>query len=141
MRYLILIALLLAATAALAKKEETLAELKQQAEAAREGKQVELLLKIAEIQLHATDAAYTAGNADQAQQNLRDVVSYASRAAQVAMDTGKKMKQAEISVRKISARLQDIARGLSFDDRAPVNAAVDSLEKSRTDLLARMFRK
>lgn len=141
MRYLLLIALLLAATAALAKKEETLADLKQQAEAAREGKQVELLLKIAQLQLQATDADYTAGNTDQAQQDLRDVVSYASRAAQVAMDTGKKMKQAEINVRKISARLQDIARGLSFDDRAPVNAAVDALEKARTDLLARMFRK
>lgn len=141
MRNLVLIALLLAATAALAKKEESLAELKQQAESAREGKQVELLLKIAQMQLQATDAAYTAGNTDQAQQNLRDVVSYASRAAQVAIDTGKKMKQAEINVRKISARLQDIARSLSFDDRAPVNAAVDTLEKSRTDLLARMFRK
>lgn len=141
MRNLVLIALLLAATAALAKKEESLAELKQQAESAREGKQVELLLKIAQMQLQATDAAYTAGNTDQAQQNLRDVVSYASRAAQVAIDTGKKMKQAEINVRKISARLQDIARSLSFDDRAPVNTAVDTLEKSRTDLLARMFRK
>ena len=141
MRNLVLIALLLAATAALAKNEESLAELKQQAESAREGKQVELLLKIAQMQLQATDAAYTAGNTDQAQQNLRDVVSYASRAAQVAIDTGKKMKQAEINVRKISARLQDIARSLSFDDRAPVNAAVDTLEKSRTDLLARMFRK
>lgn len=141
MRSLVLIALLLAATAALAKNEESLAELKQQAESAREGKQVELLLKIAQMQLQATDAAYTAGNTDQAQQDLRDVVSYASRAAQVAIDTGKKMKQAEINVRKISARLQDIARSLSFDDRAPVNAAVDTLEKSRTDLLARMFRK
>ena len=141
MRYLLLIALLLAATVALARKEESLAELKQQAESAREGKQVELLLKIAQMQLQATDAAYSAGNSDQAQQGLRDVVSYATRAAQVAADTGKKMKQAEINVRRISARLQDIARGLSFDDRPPVTAAVDTLEKARTDLLSRMFRK
>ena len=141
MRYLVLIALFLAATAALAKKEESLAEVKQQAESAREGKQVELLLKVAQMQLRATDDAYTAGNTDQAQQALRDVVSYATRAAQVASDTGKKMKQAEINVRKISARLQDIGRSLSFDDRPPVSAAVDTLEKARTDLLARMFKK
>ncbi len=140
MRYLALILLLLASIALLAK-EQSLAELKQQAESAREGKQVELLLKVAQMQLQAVDAAYSGGNTDQAQLALRDVVSYATRAAQVASDSGKKMKQAEINVRKISARLQDIARSLSFDDRPPVNTAVDTLEKARTDLLARMFRK
>ena len=127
--------------AALGKKDESLASLKEQAETAREGKQVDLLLKIAQIQLQATDDAYTAGNTGQAQEALRDVLSYASRAAQVAGDTGKKMKKVEITLRKISVKLQDVARSLSVDDRPPVTAAVDALEKARTDLLTRMFKK
>lgn len=140
-RFTFLLIITLAATTTLADKKESLESLKQRAEQASEAQQVDLLMKVAELQLQVADEAYTAGNSDQAQQALKDVVSYGVRAGQAAATTGKKMKHTEISLRKISARLEELRRSVNVDDRPPLVAAVDSLEKVRTELLTRMFRK
>ena len=54
---------------------------------------------------------------------------------------GKRLKDTEIAVRKMAEKFRDVKRTLPFEDQAPVQQAIDSLEKMRTDLLAVMFGK
>ena len=121
-------------------KKDTLEQLKARAESASGKHEIELSIEIAERQLKATDDAYNAGNVDQAQAALADVVEYGVRAAKDATNTGKRMKQTEIALRKISDRPDNIAKSLDFDNRRPVEDARRKLEGARNDLLFRMFR-
>ena len=51
------------------------------------------------------------------------------------------LKNTEISLRKMAHRLADIKRTVAYDDQPPIQSAIDSLEKIRTDLLNKMFGK
>ncbi len=77
---------------------------------------------------------------DAAQAALTDVVEYGVRAAKEATNTGKRMKQTEIALRKISDRLDAIAKSVDVDTRPPVKDAIQKLEAARNDLLFRMFK-
>src|SRR4051812_17879281 len=118
MRKIAAIVLLLSAVAAqAADKKDTLEQLKTRAETAAGKHEIELATEIAERQLKTTDDAYTAGNIDQAQTALADVVEYGVRAAKEATSTGKRMKQTEIALRKISDRLDAIGKSVDLDSR------------------------
>jgi hypothetical protein len=130
---------LASALAANAKKEETLEELKARVDSATLEQRVGLCLEIAERQLDAADKLYTANNVDGGRAAVSDVITYSEKARDAAVESGKKLKQAEISVRKMAHKLRDIKGTLNFDDQAPVQDAVNHLEKVRTDLLTKMF--
>jgi len=132
---------LAAAGLALAAKELTLPELKAKADAAPLEDRPQLYVEIAERQLAAAGESYRAGGAEQARAAVDDVVFYAGKARDASIQTGKKLKNTEISVRKMAAKLRDLRRTLSFDDQAPVQAAADQLESMRSELLAHMFSK
>ena len=132
--------LLITLAAAASDKKDTLEQLKARAETAGGKHEIALSVEIAERQLKATDDAYSAGNVDQAQAALADVVEYGVRAASEATNTGKRMKQTEIALRKISDRLDNIAKSVDLDSRPPVEEARRKLEGARNDLLFRMFK-
>ncbi|HMK21509.1 MAG TPA: hypothetical protein VK466_04200 [Terriglobales bacterium] len=122
-------------------KELTLEELKARAETAKPDERAKLCIEIAERQVEAADKLYTDVKIDQAQSAIHDVVSYSEKAVDAASQTGHKLKNTEIALRKMSHRLNDIKRTLAFENQAPVQNAVDVLEKLRTDVLSRMFGK
>lgn len=141
MKTIAAIALILAATLATAvDKKDTLEQLKARAETASGKHEIELSVEIADRQLKATDEAYTAGDVDKAQAALTDVVEYGVRAAKEATNTGKRMKQTEIALRKISDRLDEIGKSVDVESRPPVKEAIRKLEAARNDLLFRMFK-
>jgi len=72
---------------------------------------------------------------------VQDVVSYSQQAGEAVRQTGRRLKNTEIALRKMARRLTDIKHGLPSDDQPPVQAAIDTLEKIRTDLLNSMFGK
>ena len=80
-----------------------------------------------------------AQSAQIAHADLKDVVSYSEKATTAATQTGKKLKNIEIAVRKMAERLRDIKRSLNFEDQPPVQEAAERLEKLRNQLLAKMF--
>jgi hypothetical protein len=121
------------------KKEDSLEDLIKRAESARLQDQPSLYIELAQRRLKDADDLYTAGKTDEARVAIEDVVTYADRATAAATKSGKKLKNTEIAVRKMAARLRDLKRTLSFDDQPPVQAAADHLEKMRTELLTRMF--
>jgi len=132
--------LLVVALVAAADKKETLEQLKARAETTAGKHQIQLMTEIAERQLKATDDAYSSGEVEQARAALADVVDYGVRASREAINTGKRIKQTEIALRKIADRLDGIGKSLDVDSRPPVVDAVKKLEAVRNDLLFRMFK-
>jgi hypothetical protein len=140
MRARLLISLFVVASALLAAgSEEPLETLKQRAATANEGERPRLFLEIAERQLRAADAAYSQGSVDQGKAAVTEVADYCEKAAAAAASSRKHLKHTEIKIRDLSRRLGGMLRSVSFDDREPLQAALDRMEKARSGLLTAMF--
>jgi hypothetical protein len=140
-RIIILAIFLASSLVAFAHKEETLAELITRAESSKLDDRPRLYTEIARRQVKAADQLYAAGKPEEARAAVRDVVEYSDKASDAATHSGKKLKDTEIAVRKMVARLRDIKRTLAFEDQAPIEEAVNHLEQVRTQLLSQMFGK
>lgn len=124
-----------------AAKDESLQELIARAAAAHPKDQPGLYVEVAERQLKAADDLYNAGKTDEGKAAVNDVTTYAEKAKDAAVRSELRLKQTEISLRKMAAHLRDMSRTLNYEDQAPVKAAADRLEVLRTDLQKRMFGK
>jgi len=125
----------------LARNDENLSQLIARAESAPPGERPGLYIQIARQQAEAADKLYREGNAEAGSQALNDTVTYAEKARDAAASTGKRLKDTEIALRKMAEKFRDVKHNLPFDDQAPVQQAIDRLEKMRTDLLSAMFGK
>jgi|SRR5579864_4055469 hypothetical protein len=124
-----------------ARKELSLEELKARVPNAKPDERTNLCIQIAERQVEAADKLYTEGKTEEAEAAIHDVVSYSQQANEAAGQTGHRLKNTEIAMRKMSHRLNDIKRTLPYDNQALLQSAIDTLDKIRTDLLSRMFAK
>jgi|SRR5215475_263390 len=136
--------LALAATVAIGygfTKELSLEQLKARLQHAKPEERATLSIQIAELQVEKANKLYTAGKSEEAVTAIHEVVSYSQDAERAAEQSGKKLKNVEIAVRRMSRRLTDIKRSLPFDDQATVQEAVETLDKIGSDLLNHMFGK
>ena len=101
--------------------------------------QPELYVKAAQEQLIVVNTLYDQNKTDEARNAVELLTAYCDKATETAVRSGKKLKKAEIEIRKIADRLSDIQHSLNFDDQAPVKATVQHLQDLRTQLLDRMF--
>ena len=136
---LLITTILITALLTLGKKEDSLEELKARLTNASADQQISLGLEIAQRQLTSADKLYSDGNAEQGRSAVSDVVQYSEKAGEAATQSGKKLKQAEISVRKMAHKLLEIKRSVNFEDQQPLQDAADRLEHVRSELLSRMF--
>jgi hypothetical protein len=144
-RFILVVAIaatvLMTAMAALAvDKKGTIEELKERFENSHGKDRVELGVVIAQRQIDAAEKAYNAGDTDTGQRDVVDVAQYGIAAANEAVSTGKRMKDTEIDLRKVSERLDNLARSVDIDARPPVQEAQKRLEAARNNLLTRMFK-
>jgi len=123
------------------KKDESLDQLIARAESARLEDRPALYLEIARQKAEGVDKLYNAGNAEAGKTGLQDVVSFSRKATNTSIQTGKKMKNVEIGLRKMAEKFRDVKRTVAFEDQAPIQKTVDQLEQMRTDLLSAMFGK
>ena len=138
----IALAILLAAVmAAPGHKNESLEQLIARAESAHIEDRPALCTEIAQRELDSAGQLYQAGKPEEARVAVENVVAYSDKARDASIRTGKRLKDTEIAMRKMAARLRDIKRNLAFEDQAPVTAAADRLEQMRTELLSHMFGK
>ena len=139
------VAVMLAACAlaavAFEPKDGTLDQLIARAEAARPEDRPVLDLEIARQKAESADQFYHAGNADAGNAALQDVVNFSHKASQASIETGKRLKNTEIGLRKMVEKFRDLKRSVAFEDQAPIQQTMDELEKMRTDLLSAMFGK
>jgi hypothetical protein len=141
-RTTLILALVIVALPALASaKDESIPQLIARAEASRPEDRPQIYAEIAERHLRNADQLFNEGKVEDAQTAVQDVVSYSDKAADASAKTGKKLKNTEIALRKMSEKLRDIKRSLAFEDQPPVQRAVEHLESLRTELLNRMFGK
>jgi hypothetical protein len=130
-----------AVTAAPVRKNESLEQLIARVESARIEDRPALCTEIAQRELDSAGQLYQAGKPEEARVAVENVVKYSDEARDASIRTGKRLKDTEIAMRKMAARLRDIRRNLAFEDQAPVAAAADRLEQMRTELLSHMFGK
>jgi hypothetical protein len=124
-----------------AGKEATVDELKARLPSVSAGDRVGLCIEIAERQLIAADKSYSADEVEKARAALDDVASFSEQARDYSIQSRKRQKQTEISVRKMTRKLGDIKRTVTHEEQAIVQAAIDRLQRVRDDLLAAMFPK
>jgi hypothetical protein len=141
MRYAFLLTMLLLTSVLHAGQKPGIEELQRKIESAHGGKKAELLLQLAHDQVELADNLYHDGNADKAFDLLKEAGSNADQATAISLDTGKRLKDTEIELRKLSARTQAIRQQASFEDRKPFDDCIQDLEQNRSKLLDRMFKK
>jgi hypothetical protein len=132
---------LLATFPALGREGETLEQLKERAEKAGQDDKIKFCLEIAARQVEAANKDFTDGNTEAAHAAVEEVALYAEKARDAAVASGRRLKDSEISARKMARRLTDIKRTVAFEDQPAMEKAVRRLEDVRTDLLAQMFSK
>jgi hypothetical protein len=142
MRAATLIVSLLFACVLLANaKEKSVLELADEAQAAPIKEQPKLYIEIARTQLDLADKAYSAGNPESAKVAVDDVVEYSGKATDASIQSGSKLKDTEIRIRKMADKLRDIKHNLNAEDQPEVQSAMNKLEDMRSKLLGKMFEK
>ena len=132
---------LLASSSAVPREETSVDALKARISSASVGDKPHLCVEVAQIRLSEADKLYAAGDLDNAQAALTDVVAYSELARDYSIQSHKYQKQSEIAVRGMTRKLNDILHTLGQADQGAINDAVSRLNKVRDDLLASMFKR
>jgi hypothetical protein len=123
------------------REQPTLEELKGRIAGTSISDRPALCIHISERQLASADRFYVAGDSEQAQAALADVVAFSELARDYSLQSHKHEKQSEIAIRKMARKLADIKHTISHEDQEHVQADIDRLQSIRDDLLAAMFPK
>jgi hypothetical protein len=124
-----------------AQKPETLAELKARASGMPQEECIRICAAVARRALVESKEQFEKGSVEEAKNLLRDVQTYADKAADSSIRARKHEKQLEIDLRDLTHHLEALKRTLSYEDQPAAEAAMEHLEKLRTQLLESMFGK
>jgi hypothetical protein len=137
----LVLAMLAAPSTVTGGEQPTIEELKERVANAAISDRPVLCIHISERQLDAANRFYTAGDSEQAEAALADVVAFSEKARDYAIQSHKHEKQSEIAIRRMARKLADIKHTVSHEDQEQVQSTVDRLQRIRDDLLAAMFPK
>jgi hypothetical protein len=121
--------------------QPTVEELKARIAKAAISERSALCLQLSEMQLGAANRFYTAGDSNQANIALNDVVAYAELARDYSIQSHKHEKQSEIAIRKMVRKLNDLKHAVTREDQPRIDDTITKLEQVRDDLLSAMFPK
>jgi stress-induced morphogen len=133
----IVIVLLLALAAAAAEK--TLEQLKAEAEHSDSGQQGRLYAEIADRLVAVADKQFTDAESVKGHATVQEILQYATKAHDLAIQTRKKMKETEKSLRQCKRRLENMRRTLAAEDRPKVEAVEKQVDKLTEEVLESMF--
>jgi hypothetical protein len=132
---LILLSLALAAGA----EQKTVDQLKAEAEKAEPGQQGRLYAEIADMLVAVADKQFTDGESVKGHATVQEIQQYATKAHHLTIQTRKKMKETEKSLRDCHRRLENMKRTLAAEDRPRVEAVEKELERLTEEVLESMF--
>jgi hypothetical protein len=138
---IVLLAIVLAGSAATARTELTVEELKARVSSANVAEKARICVEIAEKQLVAADKLYSADDMEKAQASLTDVVAFSELARDYSVQSHKHQKQTEIAIRSMTRKLNDLLHVVGREEQGPLKDAIKHLERVRDDLLLAMFPK
>src|SRR5947199_7259579 len=122
---LILLSFALAANA----DQKTVDQLKTEAEHAEPGQQGRLYAEIAERLVAVADKQFTDAESVKGHATVQEILQYATKAHDLAIETRKKMKETEKALRECRRRLENMRRTLAAEDRPAVESVEKQLEK------------
>src|SRR6476660_9511072 len=128
---LILLSLSLAACA----EQKTIDQLKAEAEHASSDQQGRLYAEIADRLGAVADKQFTDGESVKGHASVQEILQYATKAHDLVIETRKKMKETEKSLRGCHRRLENMKRTLAAEDRPRVEAVEKELEDLRKKCL------
>jgi hypothetical protein len=132
---IILLALSLSASA----EQKTVDQLKTEAEHAAPDQQGRLYAELADKLVAVADKQFTDGQSVKGHATVQDILQYATKARDITIQTRKKMKETEKSLRECHRRLDNMKRTLAAEDRPKVEAVEKQLAKLTEDVLESMF--
>jgi stress-induced morphogen len=132
-----LIALLLALAAIAAEK--TVEQLKAEADHAEPGQQARLYAELADRLVAVADKQFTDAESVKGHATVQEILQYATKAHDLAIETRKKMKETEKSLRQCKRRLENMRRTLAAEDRPKVEAVEKQVDKLTEEVLESMF--
>lgn len=138
-RILLILAAVLLAAGATAKKEVPLEELKARAESTTGDHKPLLYAEVVHREIEDANQLFVTGDVEKAQETIKEAVTYAGKARDAALARPHKLKDTEIHLRKAEHRLNDIRRTLALEDQPDVQAAADQITGMRKQLLEAMF--
>jgi hypothetical protein len=84
---------------------------------------------------------FSSGDSGQASETLKLVQRYAEKIQIGVGDDSKRLKNAELLVRRTSFRLKDILGGASLEDRETLKATLRQLNQVQAQLMTQVFKK
>jgi succinate dehydrogenase/fumarate reductase-like Fe-S protein len=133
------IIILLALSFAAGAEQKTVDQLKTEAEHAAPDQQGRLYAEIADKLVSVADQQFTGGESVKGHATVQEILQYGAKARDLAIQTRKKMKETEKSLRECHRRLENMRRTLAAEDRPKVEAAEKQMEKLTEDVLESMF--
>jgi hypothetical protein len=133
----ILIILSLALTAS--SEQKTVDQLKAEAEHAAPDQQARIYAEIADALVPVADKEFTDGESVKGHAMVQEILQYATKAHDLAIQGRKKMKETEKALRQCRRRLESMRRTLAAEDRPKVEAVEKQLEKLTEEVLESMF--
>ena len=116
-------------------------DLKSRADSSSGSDKAKYAAEYAEQATHDADKLFAEGKDADGSAKLQDVVTYGKMAADVSMQSHKREKNTEITLRKILKRLADIKNAQPFEQQAEVQKVIDQVQASHDALLDFMFQK
>jgi succinate dehydrogenase/fumarate reductase-like Fe-S protein len=133
------IIVLLALSFAAGAEQKTVEQLKTEAEHASPDQQGRLYAEIADKLVSVADQQFTGGESVKGHATVQEILEYGTKARDLAIETRKKMKETEKSLRACRRRLENMRRTLAAEDRPKVEAVEKQMAKLTEDVLESMF--
>lgn len=133
------IILLLSLSVAAGAEQKTVDQLKAEAEHAATDQQGRLYAEIADRLVAVADKQFTDGESVKGHATVQEIQQYATKAHDLTIQTRKKMKETEKSLRDCHRRLENMKRTLAAEDRPRVEAVEKELERLTEEVLESMF--
>lgn len=133
------IIILLSLALAAGGEQKTVDQLKAEAEHASADQQGRLYAEIADKLVAIADKQFTDGESVKGHATVQEILQYATKAHDLVLETRKKMKETEKSLRECHRRLDNMKRTLAAEDRPRIEDVEKQLEKLTEDVLESMF--
>jgi len=142
MRRFFIFSLILALTIPLlAEQNDRLEELKNKAEHKSEADRGPAYADVVEELVRRAEQHFKAGQSAEGQDDVKQTVVYAEKAAASSKLKGKHIKKTEIKLRHSQYDLDQMRRSAVLQDQQVLESAVKRIQELRDELLRRMFRK
>ena len=115
------------------------AKLKAEAEHGAPDQQARIYAEIADALVPVADKEFTDGESVKGHAMVQEILQYATKAHDLAIQGRKKMKETEKALRQCRRRLESMRRTLAAEDRPKVEAVEKQLEKLTEEVLESMF--